>query len=222
MREYRETDEEGHFPYGRPSGAAWVAAAAVAFAFFVLGGFIKTYRQLETLRDESRREIRELRKGMESLRAAGAEASRAAARVPRLPQAVRQPYPTPAGPEAERSPSRSESGRAGVANSLPPLIPELEGERRGLTYEFGRKSKADPGGGRRDQLQVISVASPQKRLRVEGGRDVGLAEGARLELSRGGRWIGDLRALEVYDTMTACEVVHATHPPQPGDTVRIP
>ncbi len=224
MRDYRGTENEDHFPYGRPSGSAWIAAAAVAFAFFVLGGFIKTYRQLEAVREESRREIRELRQVVDGLRSSGMDSPRpAASRLPRLPQAIRQTASRPVEPLPIRRAPLPDELQSAVAPSRPHLPPGLDEERPGITYEFGRKSSPDPREAlRREHLQVVSVAGPQKRLIVEGGRDIGLREGSRIELSRGGRWIGDLRVVDAYDTMSACEVLHATLPPQPGDLIRVP
>ncbi|MCC8167665.1 MAG: hypothetical protein LIQ31_16380, partial [Planctomycetes bacterium] len=109
MRRYSDPDtDEDHFTYGRPSLPSWIAAAAVAFAFFLLGGFIKTYQQLEALKEESRREISELRESMRRLQAQGQTAVRPTApRLTPLPPAdrrdtrqyydyTRQPYQEPA------------------------------------------------------------------------------------------------------------------------------
>ena len=49
----RDDDYDYDFPYAKPPVSAWIAVASVALAVFVLGGFIKTYRQLESLREES-------------------------------------------------------------------------------------------------------------------------------------------------------------------------
>lgn len=223
MRDDSRFEVEEHLPYGRPSVSAWIAAVAVAFAVFVLGGFIKTYRQLETLRDESRREIRELRQSIDGVRVAAQAAPHAAQTgrlpsLPPLPPASRLPQ---SSSRAAALPSaRQQQDKTPLREAAQRLFPEMEDTGRGVTYEFGRKS--DPGKNRLPQCQVISVAGPQRRVIIEGGRNSGLSEGLRLELSRGGRWIGDLRIIEVYDSMAACEVLHATLPPQPGDAVRLP
>lgn len=70
--------------------------------------------------------------------------------------------------------------------------------------------------------QVVSVSTAHKRIMVEGGRDLSLGEGERLELVRDGRWIADLRVVDVFDYQSSCEVLHATIAPIPGDTVRRP
>ncbi|MDR1520261.1 MAG: hypothetical protein LBU23_09005 [Planctomycetota bacterium] len=220
MRDRLETEGEGYFPRGRPGAAAWIAVGAAAFALFVLGGFVKTYRQLETLREESRREIRELRAHIEALRGQTAV-------VPRQPGRRRPTLPGAPGKwmsslreaplELPAPPPPAPAGRDRViASSLPPAV---EAGRAGLGYELGRKSAPPPeiGAGR---LQVISAS--RKRLMAEGGRNLGMAAGMRLELSRDGRWFGDLRITDVYDGMVACEILHAASPPRPGDTVRLP
>lgn len=246
MREYRRDESGDPFPYERPHLSAWIAAVAVAFSFFLLGGFIKTYRQLDALREESRKEIQELRDMIKKLQPqAGAAASRQSTPwMTHLPQpSMSQPsMPQPAG--APRQTPRIEESAAAVERRpealRPPETPRLpaadsEAGDTKLTYEWGWKSKsASPDaasgglkagvrpGGAGSLSQVISVASAQKKLMVEGGRNIGLEDGGRLELARGGRWIGDLRVLEVYDNMASCEVLHSILPPQPGDSVRIP
>ncbi len=72
------------------------------------------------------------------------------------------------------------------------------------------------------RIKVIAVNTGMKKIMVEGGRDRGIAEGKRLELSRSGRWIGDLRVVAVFDNISACEVLHCTMTPEPGDLVRLP
>ncbi len=263
MRRYSDPDtDEDHFTYGRPSLPSWIAAAAVAFAFFLLGGFIKTYQQLEALKEESRREISELRESMRRLQAQGQTAVRQP--VPRLtplPPAERRdvrqyydytrqsyqeqpvtrpPLPTPSPPPAlagatgQRGGALS-SGPVGAGTTARPrdfgaVVPDLLGatddDRDRPRYQIGRRSP-DDGSGILTTLsggscQVVSVSTTHNRIMVEGGRDVGLTEGARLELVRNGRWIADLRILDVFDNQTACEVLHATQQPQPGDIVRRP
>ncbi|MCL2000926.1 MAG: hypothetical protein FWG74_05790, partial [Planctomycetes bacterium] len=174
MPDYRRTEDEEHFSYGRPTGSAWIAAVAVAFAVFILGGFIKTYRQLEIVKEESRREIRELRQILDSFRAYDMNPSQpAGARMPRLPQTLRQTYPRGAEPSSVRRTTLSDAIQTTTPSSRT-LLPEIELERQGITYEFGRKSNPEPRGEtvRREQIQVVSVAGPQRRLLVEGGRDI--------------------------------------------------
>ncbi len=237
----RPEDSEDLMPYRRPSVAAWVAVVAVAFAVFTLGGFIKTYLQLEQLRDESRREIGELRAQLDTLRLSYRIVASPSARAP---SSLTRPLPEPTVRTADRRARAAE--RAGSASLRSPLDPakvmaeaedlcltDGEGEKSNrVTYTFGRSSTApaetlalgddfkSPAPAFRGE--VVAVNNAQKRLMTEGGRDVGLELGARLELSRQGRWIGDLRVLEVFDSMSACEVLHSTQPPEPGDTVRMP
>ncbi|MDR3078405.1 MAG: hypothetical protein LBV15_06550 [Planctomycetota bacterium] len=218
MRHSREMEEEGEFfPFGRPPASAWIAAGAVAFALFVLGGFIRTNRQLENLREESQREIRDLRAQMESLRGQGVpDAARR--------QLSRRVVPLPIASERKDEPGE---GRPPAARPPPdpgrPTPPETaaapaESPRSRPSYEFGRRSaEAAPNA---TPLQVLSVS--QKRLMIDGGRNANLSGGARLELSRNGRWIGDLRITDVYDSMAVCEILHSTLPPRPGDTARLP
>ncbi|MCC8180493.1 MAG: hypothetical protein LIP23_06250 [Planctomycetes bacterium] len=233
MREYPDDPPEDDFPYAKPSVSAWVTAAAVALAVFVLGGFIKTYRQLDALREESRREINDLRSQVETLKNGATMAIQPPARESRiapLPQA-RQRLPRQPDRQLERNSSQPAEPQPRIH------IPEIDDTERGLTYSFGRSSRPSqlaqasaglqPGAGSVSpsspyRCQVIAVNNVQKRLMVEGGENVGLNVGSRLELSRQGRWIGDLRVLEVFDNLAACEVLHATLPPEPGDIVRMP
>lgn len=219
--------------YGRPSVSSWVAAAAVAFAFFVLGGFIKTYRQLEDLQEESRREIDNLEDSVRMLR------SRLETGMAEAPQSYRvQPLPPPR--RSERDVQNDRDIRNDRASALPAGAPRMPDP--GLLSEFERYGAAEEADfrprvqfGRRSNeasrqlltssgtpCQVVSVSGVNKRLMIEGGRDVSLAEGARLELCRDGRWIGDLRVVDVFDNQSSCEVLHVTAAPEPGDTVRLP
>lgn len=251
MRDFHEkTRDDSLLTYGRPSVSAWIAAAAVAFAFFILGGFIRTYRQLETLREESRYEIGELREAVRRLReerallaAAGVGQTRGGVNGSAQQQPRLQALP----------PSRREGGYVvtppklderqlqflrGGEQSLPQergaaaLRPGGEGPLRGVfaepmverpryqigrSYEGGENRLLSVSGG---SCQVISVSNDRKRLIVEGGKDIGLGQGARLELCRDGRWMADLRIVDVYENQSACEVLHATAEPMPGDTIR--
>lgn len=225
-------------PYKRPSTAAWVAAAAVTFAVFTLGGFIKTYLQLEQLRDESRREISTLRSQLDSLRINGRNTAPASARsrpaTRPLPDSTTRAPRSRTAERAGSTASRSAPDPAKVMAEAENLCPaDAPGDTRGrVTYTFGRSSAApaetlalgddfkSPAPAFRGE--VVAVNNAQKRLMVEGGRNFGIELGARLELSRLGRWIGDLRVLEVFDSMSACEVLHSTQLPEPGDTVRMP
>lgn len=261
-----ERDEELYATYGRPSVSAWVAAAAVAFAFFLLGGFIKTYRQLEGLREESRREIAELRESVRRLQThpvTQAASPRTSVRITPLPQAVRRersvevrsvpPAPAPVAPpiqtavpayspQLQLQPTPSSSMASVALPSREPTRQPARGETSGLLeeamlyerqqnqpkaprYQVGRRGDGDtgqllsPSGG---VCQVVSVSNAQKRIMVEGGRDLRLGEGERLELVRDGRWIADLRVVDVFDNQSSCEVLHATLAPEPGDTIRRP
>jgi hypothetical protein len=221
MREYRNRDEEEFASYAKPPVSAWVAGLAVAFAFFVMGGFIKTYLQLEALREESRHEIRELKAAIETIRSApNAPSSRQPQkRIALLPQASRT-----RAIDAPLASSPSAPGR--------PLLADIEDERtrpNGVTYSIGRSTRRAGDGygavvGEREKpvCQVVAVNSAQKLIMVEGGLDQGLSSGARLELSRAGRWIGDLRVVDVFETMSSCEVLLSTIMPEPGDVVRTP
>lgn len=225
LRELPEpVKEEPIVTYGRPSVSAWVAAAAVAFAFFVLGGFIKTYGQLEDLREESRREINDLRDSVRILQsrlALNAQEMRPVAqgyRVQPLPPARRDRRVRQDG--WEEPPVQQRMPDPGLAAGFDRYDEPAESRPR---VQFGRSSNEES----RQLLsvsgtpcQVVSVSGVNKRLMIEGGRDVALAEGARLELCRDGRWIGDLRVLDVFANQSSCEVLHATLAPEPGDTVR--
>lgn len=138
-----EGEEELYTTYGRPSVSAWVAAASVAFAFFLLGGFIKTYRQLESLREESRREIAELRESVRRLQTVQPPqptASRAQPRFTPLSQAAgRRETDSPGFSQSlQPTPSSSMMSAASVASSLRPTgreTPRLLEEA--MLYEYG-------------------------------------------------------------------------------------
>lgn len=257
-RDIREKSyEDSLLTYGRPSISAWIAAAAVAFAFFILGGFIRTYRQLETLREESRYEIGELRETVRRLReertllAISGAGNRNGGyqpqqqlqeqqlpRIQALPPSRREGGYTSQpqvlderqlqflhggeGSPATREPVRPSSRLVdehtfGADRSLAPA--EKPRYQIGRTYEAGEDRLVSANGG---VCQVISVSNDKKRLIVEGGKDLGLSQGARLELCRNGRWTADLRIVDVYENQSACEVLHATSSPMPGDTIRKP
>lgn len=249
-RSRKDDPDASLLTYGRPSTSAWIAAAAVAFAFFILGGFIRTYRQLDVQREESRAEIAALRETIMRLREERMTVSqtirRDEYRQPRLqplpparrdvynqydqyspiPNSMRPP-PLPSYPEAMASPAPVRPNPA----VTPPLPASFwQGPESSYSDAFVRQTGEDPryraaprderllnpGGG---PLQVISVANDRKRVMVEGGRDIGLTEGTRLELRRGDHWAGDLRVVEVFDNQSACDVLNAAVAPQPGDTV---
>ncbi len=269
-REPEEDPEDRHFTYGRPSAPAWIAAAAVAFAFFLLGGFIKTYRQLDALRAESRQEIADLREAVRRLQA------QSTSTVPVRPSApLSQLEPLPSAPLRQQRPARParldqnrdlrQAGRPEARfpsaeapfprqrNNPAPLRSAIapppasaaelvlrnlpagigfasEGETAGEDVRQmspparnGKPAAADlppaPGGG---GYQVVSISNAQKRVMVEGGRDLGLGEGTRLELTRDGRWIADLRVVDVFANQSSCEVLQASLNPEPGDTIRRP
>ncbi len=213
----RDTDVQRHFPYGRPSVSSWIAAASVAFAVFLLGGFIKTYRQLETLEADSRREIASLRDAVRRLqteRFAAPAAERRRAAAPYAESAAPAPLPP-----APRPPALSPAG--GALSAF-----EGAGGQDGVRYQWGRTSGAPESRMLKTasgaESQVVSVSAANRRIMIEGGRDVDLVEGARLELCRDGRWIADLRVQDVFGNQSLCEVLHATVTPQPGDTIRMP
>lgn len=220
IRDYRDHDSDlDDFPYRRPAVASWIAAVAVAFAFFALGGFIKTYRQLESLREESRREIDELRQNIKRLQTS--QTTQPVSRAPRrnletLPDVANLPRTRTMPERARRSTLRPESAPVDLSRFT--AAQDEANARSRLNMEIGNKSNADPLAAR--QLQVISVSAPNRMVMVEGGRDVGRSERARLALYRAGTWIADLRVTEVFDNMASCEIVHSNTPPEPGDSVR--
>jgi hypothetical protein len=226
LRELPELEkEEPIVTYGRPSVSSWVAAAAVAFAFFVLGGFIKTYGQLENLREESRREIGDLRDSVRQLHAqlalGGGREMRPVAqgyRIQPLPPARRDRLPRQDGWEAPSVLQRMPD--SGLTSGFDSYDEQNESKPR---VQFGRSSNEESRqiiGVSGTPCQVVSVSGVNKRVMIEGGRDVSLIEGMRLELCRDGRWIGDLRVLDVFDNQSSCEVLHTTLAPEPGDTIR--
>lgn len=256
--------EDSLLTYGRPSVSAWVAAAAVAFAFFILGGFIKTYRQLETLQEESRYEVAQLRETIRRLRdelgrpqASATVSVRNSNEYPHrltpMPPARRddrERYSLPpeqpvlgerqtqflnGGPGQDAQtlrpalrPSGKTSGQVDIPSPAPAYFDafaETQSEPERPRYQIGRTYEQTDNrvlGQNGATCQVISVSADKKRLIIEGGRDIGIDKGARLELCRSGRWTGDIRVVDVYDTQSACETLHATSPPQPGDTLRRP
>lgn len=260
MREYRERNRDSgrlgdgehredaprHLSCGRPSVSAWVAAAAVAFSVFLLGGFIKTYRQLQELKDESRLEIDDLRGALRRMQSQLAAAGAAPAqtrgrereRLPSIDATARAAAQTAAAQSPMRSPAqppnpleplvqlRAERAANATESTIAALPAYDDPEQRGIRYQWGRTSGAPasrslmtPAG---SPSQVVSVSGANRRVMIEGGRDVDLAEGARLELCRDGRWIADLRVQDVFSNQSLCEVLHATNTPQPGDTIRMP
>lgn len=218
--EYREPEPDDSFFYNRPSMSALVAVVAVGFAFFCVGGLIKTYRQLETVREENRREIQELRLVIKRLetstgRPVPLRPPPEARSVP-PPRASRQPQVrTRGGESAVMGTADSPEALHGLINSEA----AADEEKSWITYEFGRRSPdADA---QRRQLRVTQVAESRKTVMVDGGRDSELVEGTRLELSRNGVWTADLRVQNVFDNMAACEVVLSKSPPEIGDLVRM-
>lgn len=222
--------------YGRPTTAAWVAAVSVAFAVFILGGFIKTYRQLESIKTEAKRDIQELRDALDALRN-NPSASDSAARARQQPRVAEQrplepPEANPASvPAASGTEERFAAGawnaeaEDGGGRRREPLFTTASGMSSFIPADKRKPSGAAPAAAKPSEagrIKVIAVNSGQKKIMVEGGRDLGIAEGGRLEMSRSGRWIGDLRVVAVFDNISACEVLHCTTPPEPGDLVRLP
>ncbi|MDR3211006.1 MAG: hypothetical protein LBU79_03720 [Planctomycetota bacterium] len=216
--------------YRRPSTAAWVAAVAVAFAVFMLGGFIRTQQQLESIRTESRREIQELRenslnlqRSLESLIATGGvNRPLGQSRSAPPPVEVRRAEPEPPARPLETGlaePYLPGLDPIGARRTESPLLASAS-NLAGLAVNRAEARPARPAATNERRYRVIAVNSEQKILMVEGGRDSAFTEGERLELSRGGRWAGDLRVVTVFDNISACEVLHAVVTPEPGDYVR--
>lgn len=224
IRDYRDSDLD-EFDYGRrPSGSAWLAVLAVAFGFFMAGGFIKTYRELEEARESHKKEVQELRQTIKALQhPSGVDNTHSSGAAPRgarpLPQAsrVRQRL-RPESEAARRTVStRPPSGESGTSS----LYRESEGEdEERPKVVIGRRSPEDAFASQRANMQVISVSTAQKRVMIEGGRDMGITAGERFGLYRSGKWIGDVRVVDVYDDKSACEVLPSTQTPEPGDRVR--
>lgn len=246
MRQDHDYDEREYSPpYRKPSTSAVVAAVAVAFAVFVLGGFIKTYRQLENLKVESKREIQQLRESVALLRKNPAGQSQARrtgderGRTPSRASTARRastPTPDPARSDfpnldtmvsdellaCDDNPTPARGPRINASSGISGLI-AMDGRQSSPDAAFDVRAVAPRAAAASEpkRIHVITVNNSQKRLMVEGGRDHGFAEGSRLELSRGGSWIGDLRVVEVFDNISACEFVHCKQTPEPGDLVRL-
>ena len=222
MRDYRDSDLD-EFDYSRPSLSAWVAVGAAAVAVFMAGGLVKTYRQLEEVREENRKEIQELRQTVRTLRESGQVVvpnSGTRGRPPRTQPLPGTSRPTGARPRSDAAAARPIRPPSAGAEPIPSLPDTQSGEDKGGTkVSFGRKSPEDPYAALRANLQVISVSNDHKRVIIEGGRNIEIAEGARLKITRAGAWIGDLRVLDVYADQSACEIIHATRQPAPGDKV---
>ena len=235
MRDYRDYDHDHFFTYGRPSVSSWIAAAAVAFAVFVLGGFIKTYRQLEkahqqlektdkqliTLREESRREIRQLRTMLENL---GTSNSTMDGYVGRSGSSRMRNEPGLGARHQEEGYRQTPASRSTAANSNSSLryLAGLEDTRPGLTFELGRRS--DLSGQPQSHLMPLRVhtrSNDSRQIMIDGGTEAGIEKNAGLEVFRDGRWVAELRVLEAFDTHSVCEITHAVSPPQQGDLIRV-
>lgn len=217
--------------YGKPSRAAIIAGAAVALAVFMFGAFIKTYKQLESVRYESKSETAVLKQEIEDLRQCIARgdtqlpptsASLAAARrdttIPPRAVAVQEQAEirfSPVASFADDQPQENQS-RTPTISAASGMSAFLAASKSKDTETPARQQSEE------NRIRVIAVNSGQKKLMAEAGRDKGIAEGGRLELSRSGRWIGDLRVVAVFDNISACEVLHYTMLPEPGDIVRVP
>ncbi len=214
-----EEDETESFDlgksYGKPSRAALIAGVAVALAVFMFGAFIKTYKQLDLVRNEAKSETAVLKQEIEDLRQC---ITRGDTQLPPPATARRDnvipPRALPLQEQAEAPLPENQSRTPTISAAS------------GLSAFLSSKSKdAEPVSRQQveeNRIRVIAVNSGQKELMVEAGRDKGIAEGGRLELSRSGRWIGDLRVVAVFDNISACEVLHCTILPEPGDVVRVP
>lgn len=231
MREYREPENNDLMTYGKPPVSAWIAVAAVAFSFIVLGGFIHTYRQLEQLRKESRREIEKLRQTtgrlqsqLDSARIGHRQAGNGAA--PAQAGQWREPGPEHGfGAAPERPDGLSLGSGNGWDSEADTPIGDRSGPESGrVKARFGRSS-ADEGLAPlwdNDPCRVVSVDMEQKRLIIDGGRDRMLREGMGVELSRGQSYIAEARILAVHANQSVCEIGVARADPAPEDLVRIP
>lgn len=171
MNKYSRNDpippsrDDSLLTYGRPSTSAWIAAAAVAIAFFLLGGFIKTYRQLEAVREDARLESAELRETIRRLRdelAPGRYAAKPAQYVERqfperqyaqpriqpLPPSRRNSYPVDAPPLPDVGYSQFTQTRPQPEPQMPPQTPAAAQARGGSETLYRNEfPQVDPGGG---------------------------------------------------------------------------
>lgn len=200
------------FPYRRPAVSSWIAAASVAFAFFVLGGYIKTYRQLQELRAETRREIAELRQDLGRFR----ESPPIRASAPFRPVID----PSPVAPAIERLPDITLDGERPPGLDEPavraPVQSHPEGRSR-VGLAIVGQSDVTPEA----RLSQVIALGASNTLMIEGGRDQNREENTTLALYRDGKKIGELRVIRVFDAMASCEIVNASLVPQPGDPVRL-
>jgi hypothetical protein len=217
--------------YGKPSRAAIIAGVAVAIAVFMFGAFIKTYKQLESARHESKTETAVLKQEIESLKQniAKGDAQHPPASAPlaasrretAIPPRVTSEQELTNAPFPPVTAFTDEQPRENQVKT--PMISAASGLSAFLSASKSRDAESPAKQqSEENRIRVIAVNSGQKKLMVEAGRDRGIAEGGRLELSRSGRWIGDLRVVAVFDNISACEVLHYTMLPEPGDVVRVP
>lgn len=228
MLEDNESEErEERFLPRRPTGSALIALIAVAVAIFVLGGFIRTYRQLGALREDYKRKTAELETLKRQQNRSGAFIPRrqSAMNLPPLPPANRRVRParlptveTPSGETGAWSEVKS-SLQAG--DPLPGFDLEEQPVSRRPTVRFGRRSGEGEGDGASGgKLRVIAASDEKKLVLVEGGRDHGMKRGEAMELSRDGTYFAEVRVAKVYDNQSLCEVTLGKFAPQPDDMVR--
>lgn len=249
MREQDERHFDDSFPYRRPSLAAYVAVATAMFAFIVLGGFIKTYRQLDMTRSELAQTRRENEALKDALRRSKSQRRNAYSVRPDqsyqyeplrpLPSAVREPELSPPDPRSRardagtaRSALRPDPGfhydePSGLAaRRAPPPVqerpPPLFSEDAPVSTPVYGRAPHTVGGPLRPaetDRRIVAVDYVRKQLVVDGGRDVGATEGELLAAYRGREHLADLRITEVYDSMARCEFQQFGAEPVPGDLV---
>ncbi|MDR1612317.1 MAG: hypothetical protein LBT97_05975 [Planctomycetota bacterium] len=231
--DHREDDGERSSPYGSPTTAAWIAFIAVAVMLFVVGGYIKSYREFDAYKAKSRIQILKLNQELKDLRTATRERTHE-----RPPAAARSEEPHPE--ITDLTPSIRRNNHALSSPPTPPPavnapsgaddIPEgrQQSSRPGITAESGLSILF--AGGRKEiaaadqqaRIEIKAMDKDLKRVIVTGGRNRGFSEGRRLELSRNGRWIGDIRVVAISDVLSMCEILHYIARPEPGDAVRSP
>ena len=240
MQENEEPEKEAYFTYGRPSMSAWIAGVAVACSFFLLGGFIKTFFQLE----DSRRSIALLKERVHKLETqleapkSGQQQRRPRSRRDRSPPLAVNPGLRPPAPAYDAGPRvdwrddepADPEPRAGALATLPEFPESRPGK---ISVSFGNTS----GDGSalspliRGECKVVAVdrRTDREYVTIDCGYDDFESLGKdrnnrRLELSRDGAYIAEVNVLEVFAKQAVCEVVFKKNDqgPLPDDTVRVP
>lgn len=222
----RETKEfEEYFPYRKPSPSAWVAAVSVAFAFFALGGFFRTYLALEATREElahARQENETLKNEARRLRSLPVHA------FPSAPPAAygRTRALPPAARIDGRSPTESRAydrrdGAAPYRSGPPPAAWDEGAVTAPPAVSVAPPSARTDNRLVRGECRVVAVDYAGKRLHIDGGRDSGVRAGEILETHRSGERQAELRVVQVFDAMSVCEFVALKAGPVPGDRVRM-